>query len=54
MMLTNFDRGLHPAAQHTGYYNDPDMLMVGMNGLSAAQNRLHMGLCTNAIKLIFN
>lgn len=44
MMLTNFDRGLHPAAQHTGYYNDPDMLMVGMNGLTAAQNRLHMGL----------
>ncbi|MBV7701006.1 ricin-type beta-trefoil lectin domain protein, partial [Streptomyces sp. TRM70350] len=37
-------RGLHPAAQHTGYYNDPDMLMVGMNGLSDAQNRLHMGL----------
>ncbi|NEA63880.1 ricin-type beta-trefoil lectin domain protein [Streptomyces sp. SID12488] len=44
MMLTNFDRGLQPAAQHTGYYNDPDMLMVGMSGLSAAQNRLHMGL----------
>ncbi|MDX2543553.1 ricin-type beta-trefoil lectin domain protein [Streptomyces sp. WI04-05B] len=44
LMLTNFDRGLHPAAQHTGYYNDPDMLMVGMNGLTAAQNRLHMGL----------
>ncbi|MDX3129927.1 ricin-type beta-trefoil lectin domain protein [Streptomyces europaeiscabiei] len=44
MMLTNFDRGLHPAAQHTGYYNDPDMLMVGMGGLTAAQNRLHMGL----------
>ncbi|WP_460072686.1 ricin-type beta-trefoil lectin domain protein [Streptomyces sp. YKOK-I1] len=44
MMLTNFDRGLHPAAQHTGYYNDPDMLMTGMSGLSAAQNRLHMGL----------
>ena len=44
MMLTNFDRALHPAAQHTGYYNDPDMLMVGMNGLNAAQNRLHMGL----------
>ncbi|MGW0613219.1 RICIN domain-containing protein [Streptomyces sp. NPDC002788] len=43
-MLANFDKGLHPAAQHTGYYNDPDMLMVGMNGLSAAQNRLHMGL----------
>ncbi|MFJ8019467.1 RICIN domain-containing protein [Streptomyces sp. NPDC096311] len=43
-MLTNFDQALHPAAQHTGYYNDPDMLMVGMNGLSAAQNRLHMSL----------
>ncbi|NEB05085.1 ricin-type beta-trefoil lectin domain protein [Streptomyces sp. SID13726] len=44
MMLTNFDRGLHPAAQHTGYYNDPDMLMTGMSGLTTAQNRLHMGL----------
>ncbi|KUM73381.1 RICIN domain-containing protein [Streptomyces curacoi] len=43
-MLTNFDRALHPAAQHTGYYNDPDMLMTGMSGLTAAQNRLHMGL----------
>ncbi|MEU1183400.1 ricin-type beta-trefoil lectin domain protein [Streptomyces sp. NPDC005820] len=43
-MLTNFDRGLHPAAQHTGSYNDPDMLMTGMSGLTAAQNRLHMGL----------
>lgn len=43
-MLTNFDQAIHPAAQHTGYYNDPDMLMVGMNGLSAAQNRLHMSL----------
>jgi flagellar basal body rod protein FlgC len=42
-MLTNFDP-LHPAAQHTGYYNDPDMLMTGMSGLTAAQNRLHMGL----------
>ncbi|MBD0841603.1 RICIN domain-containing protein [Streptomyces sp. TRM68416] len=43
-MLANFDKGLHPAAQHTGYYNDPDMMMVGMNGLNAAQNRLHMSL----------
>ncbi|MEU0214794.1 RICIN domain-containing protein [Streptomyces sp. NPDC006265] len=43
-MLTNFDKALHPAAQHTGSYNDPDMLMTGMSGLSAAQNRLHMGL----------
>ncbi|MEU1168787.1 ricin-type beta-trefoil lectin domain protein, partial [Streptomyces sp. NPDC005921] len=34
-------RGL---AQHTGYYNDPDMLTVGMSGLTAAQNRTHMAL----------
>jgi hypothetical protein len=43
-MLTNFDQGIHPAAQHTGYTNDLDMMMVGMNGLNAAQNRLHMSL----------
>ncbi|MFF1303329.1 ricin-type beta-trefoil lectin domain protein [Streptomyces sp. NPDC058307] len=43
-MLANFDKTLHPSSQHTGYYNDPDMLMVGMNGFSAAQNRTHMGL----------
>ena len=24
-MLSNFDQALHPAAQHTGSYNDPDM-----------------------------
>ncbi|AZP22039.1 alpha-galactosidase [Streptomyces aquilus] len=43
-MLSNFDQGLHPLAQHTGYYNDPDMLMVGMPGFTAAQNRTHMNL----------
>ncbi|MEW2305445.1 ricin-type beta-trefoil lectin domain protein [Streptomyces sp. NPDC006655] len=43
-VLSNFDQTLHPAAQHTGYYNDPDMLTVGMTGLSAAQNRTHMAL----------
>ncbi|WP_329277541.1 RICIN domain-containing protein [Streptomyces sp. NBC_01451] len=43
-MLSNYDQGLHPTAQHTGYYNDPDMLMVGMTGLTAAQNRTHMAL----------
>lgn len=43
-MLSNFDQGLHPLAQHTGYYNDPDMLMVGMSGFTAAQNRTHMNL----------
>ncbi|MBO4252940.1 RICIN domain-containing protein [Streptomyces griseorubiginosus] len=43
-LLSNFDQTLHPLAQHTGYYNDPDMLMVGMDGLTAAQNRTHMNL----------
>lgn len=43
-MLSNFDQALHPDAQHTGYYNDPDMLMVGMPGFTAAQNRTHMSL----------
>ncbi|KUM97057.1 alpha-galactosidase [Streptomyces cellostaticus] len=43
-MLSNFDQALHPAAQHTGYHNDPDMLMVGMPGFTAAQNRTHMSL----------
>ncbi|MEV0739344.1 ricin-type beta-trefoil lectin domain protein [Streptomyces sp. NPDC050549] len=43
-VLSNFDQTLHPAAQHTGYYNDPDMLTVGMSGLTAAQNRTHMAL----------
>jgi hypothetical protein len=44
MVLTNFDRGLHPAAQHTGFVNDPDMMIAGMPGLSAAQNRTHLNL----------
>jgi hypothetical protein len=43
-MLSNFDQGVHPEAQHTGYYNDPDMMVIGMPGLSDAQNRVHMSL----------
>ncbi|MFD3497735.1 ricin-type beta-trefoil lectin domain protein [Streptomyces sp. NPDC058676] len=43
-LLTNYDTNLHPTSQHTGYYNDPDMLMVGMDGFTAAQNRTHMNL----------
>jgi hypothetical protein len=43
-MLGNFDHGIHPEAQHTGFYNDPDMMVIGMPGLSDAQNRVHMGL----------
>jgi hypothetical protein len=45
-MLRNFDQGIHPEAQHSGYYNDPDMMVLGMPGLNAEQNRLHMSLWT--------
>ncbi len=43
-VLSNFDQGIHPEAQHTGFYNDPDMMVVGMPGLTDAQNRVHMSL----------
>jgi hypothetical protein len=43
-VFANFDSAQHPTAQSVGHYNDPDMLMVGMPGFSAAQNRTHMGL----------
>jgi hypothetical protein len=43
-MLSNFDRGIHPEAQHTGFYNDPDMMVIGMPGLTDVQNRVHMAL----------
>ena len=43
-VLSNFDQAQHPVSQHTGYVNDPDMLTVGMPGLSAAQSRTEMSL----------
>jgi len=43
-MLGNFDQGIHPEAEHTGFYNDPDMMVIGMPGLNDAQNRVHMSL----------
>ncbi len=43
-MLGNFDKGIHPEAQHTGFYNDPDMMVIGMPGLTDAENRVHMSL----------
>jgi len=43
-MLSNFDQTLHPDAQHTGYYNDPDMLTVGMSGFSTAQDEEELSL----------
>ena len=43
-MLSNFDQGIHPEAQHTGFYNDPDMMVIGMPGMNDAENRAHMSL----------
>ncbi len=43
-VLSNFDRGIHPQAQHTGFYNDPDMMVVGMPGISEQQDRVHLSL----------
>ncbi|WP_348263280.1 alpha-galactosidase [Telmatobacter sp. DSM 110680] len=43
-VLSNFDQGIHPEAEHTGFYNDPDMMVVGMPGLTDAQSRVHMSL----------
>ncbi len=43
-VLREFDQAQHPQAQHTGYYNDPDMMVVGMAGLTEQQNRAHMSL----------
>jgi hypothetical protein len=43
-VLSNFDQSIHPQAQHTGFYNDPDMMVLGIQGLSDAQNRVHMSL----------
>jgi len=43
-VLREFDQGQHPEAQHTGFYNDPDMMVVGMPGLTDQQSRAHMSL----------
>jgi alpha-galactosidase len=39
----NFYGNLFPEAQHTGAYNDPDMMLAGF-GLSPDQDRTHMSL----------
>jgi hypothetical protein len=43
-VISNFTTGLHPEAQHTGYFNDPDMLVIGMPGMSESRDRVHMSL----------
>jgi len=42
--LNNFDQAQHPVSQHTGYVNDPDMLTVGMPGLSDSAARTEFGM----------
>jgi hypothetical protein len=43
-VLDSFEAGLHQEAQHTGYYNDLDMMVMGMRGMNDALDRTHMGL----------
>jgi hypothetical protein len=43
-VLDSFEAGLHQEAQHTGYYNDLDMMVMGMRGMNDALDRSHMGL----------
>jgi hypothetical protein len=43
-VFTALDHNQHPAAQYTGFYNDPDMMVVGMPNFTAEQNRTHLGL----------
>ncbi|SMF99067.1 Alpha-galactosidase precursor [Burkholderia singularis] len=42
-VIRNFNGNDWPEAQHTGYYNDPDMMIAGM-GMSAPQDRAHVSL----------
>ena len=43
-VLDSFDNGMHPEAQHGGYFNDLDMMVMGMRGMTEAMDRIHMGL----------
>lgn len=43
-VLDSFETGMHPEAQHTGYYNDLDMMVMGMRGMTENMDRIHMGL----------
>ena len=42
-VLKSFDAGLHPEAQHTGYYNDLDMMVMGMRGMTNSLRSLPHG-----------
>lgn len=59
-MLLNFHANNHPDAQHTGYYNDPDMMVVGMKGVdddptNPVQSQANMSLwAVSGAPLIIN
>jgi alpha-galactosidase len=42
-VTSNLAGNYHPTSQHTGYYNDPDMMVAGM-GMSAANDLAHVSL----------
>ncbi len=42
-VLGNFNGNYHPEGQHTGYYNDPDMMVAGM-GMTATNDLAHVNL----------
>ncbi|WP_323117910.1 carbohydrate-binding protein [Burkholderia alba] len=42
-VVGNFNGNYHPQGQHTGYYNDPDMMVAGM-GMSSVHDQSHVGL----------
>ena len=43
-VLGNFDAAQHPSAQTVGAYNDPDMMEVGVPGLSTTESQSHFSL----------
>ncbi|MEM5382814.1 alpha-galactosidase [Paraburkholderia phymatum] len=42
-VIYNLAGNLHPAGQHTGFYNDPDMMVAGMR-MSALHDQAHISL----------
>lgn len=43
-IMASFDAGVHPAGEHTGYYNDLDMMTVGMPGMRPQDDQALMSL----------
>lgn len=43
-IMASFDAGVHPAGEHTGYYNDLDMMTVGMAGMRPQDDQTLMSL----------